>query len=296
MDSVRFGFYCPVGEPGYHMPYLRAARERAFERHGLDVELLEPAEGTANIHRVADGGADFCLTSLAYFVKAHATRPDLPARFAAVITRRNPMAAIVLEESTVRELADLAGIRVGGRGHGGLVTEYCGALAHLGIPEPTVVPVDYFDAPAALRDGAIGVMGDFVDLQPKIRRIAGPIRALPFGIDVYQSGLIAADRLPLDVVQRMRDAVVEAISVHASSPELGVKPLLQRYPDVNADDALESWHLIEPLIVTDAAVGAMTAEGWQRSLAYASAVHGVEQPPVGAAYRPKLLSAPEPVA
>ena len=295
MDSVRLSLYCVDGEPGYHMPYLRAAEDGLFERYGLDVELLEQAPEGANVLRVADGGADFCLTSVAYFVKARAQRPDVPARFAAVITQRHPMAAVVLEDSPIAAIEDLPRARVGGHGHGGLVSEYLGALAHLGIARPEVVAdVSYDDAPAALRDRTIDVMGDFVDLQPKLRHIAGPVRALPFGIDVYANGLVAADRLPLELVERMRTAVCEALTQHAAEPELAVDALVARYPNTNPDDALEGWHLIEPLIFTDRALGAMTEDGWQRSLQYAAGVHNVPVPGTETAFRPEMLEVPQP--
>ena len=272
------------------MPYLRAARDGLFERHGLAVDLLEPVEsGVENVMRVADGGADFTLTSVAYFVKAAAQRADLAARFAAVITQRSPMAAVVLADSPIDSFDDLPAARVGGRGHGGLHTEYLGALEYLGYAPSPVVDVDYDDAPAALRDGTIDVMGDFVDLQPKIRRIAGPVRALPFGIDVYASGLVAADRLPLELVQRVRNALIEALTQHRAAPELAIDALVARYPDVDPDDALEGWHLVEPLIFTERGAGSMTAEGWDRSLEYSSHVHGVSRPDSDAAFRRELI-------
>lgn len=272
------------------MPYLRAARDGLFERHGLAVDLLEPAEsGVDNVMRVADGGADFTLTSVAYFVKAAAQREDLAARFAAVITQRSPMAAVVLEDSPIESFDDLPAARLGGRGHGGLHTEYLGALEHLGYAPSPLVDVDYDDAPAALRDGTIDVMGDFVDLQPKIRRIAGPVRALPFGIDVYASGLVAADRLPLELVRRVRDALIEALTQHRAAPELAVDALVARYPTVDPDDALEGWRLVEPLIFTERGVGSMTPEKWARSLEYSSHVHGVRTPAVDAAFRRDLI-------
>lgn len=273
------------------MPYLRAARDGLFERHGLAVDLLEPASsGVDNVMRVADGGSDFTLTSVAYFVKAAALRPDLAARFAAVITQRSPMAAVVLEGSPIESFDDLPAARVGGRGHGGLHTEYLGALAHLGFAPSPVVDVDYDDAPAALRDGTIDVMGDFVDLVPKLRRIAGPVRALPFGIDVYASGLVAADRLPVELVQRVRDALVEALTQHRAAPDLAVDALVERYPDIDPDDALEGWHLIEPLIFTERGVGSMTDAGWERSVEYSSHVHGVSKPDGDSVFRRELIT------
>lgn len=296
MDSVRLSFYCPGCEPGYHMPYIRAAAEGLFERHGLRVELLEPAPRVENILRVADGGADFCLTSVAYVVKALSVRGRIPARFVAPVTQRSPMAAVVLDSSPIRTLEDLTSTRAGGQGDGGLLTEYLGALTHLGIPAGEVVDVEYLQAPAALRDRVIDVMGDFVDLQPKIRRIAGPVRALPFGIEVYGSGLVAADRLPLELVTRMRDAVVDALRQQRATPERGVAPLLERYGGTNAEDVLESWRLIEPLIFADGGPGTMTLEGWRRSIDYAATVHRVARPRDDAVYRPEAMEVPAPVS
>lgn len=279
------------------MPYLRAVRDGLFERHGLAVDLLEPASsGVDNIMRVADGGADLTLTSVSYFVQARAQRPELPARFAAVITQQSPMAAVVLEDSTITSFHDLPAARVGGGGsHGGLVTEYQGALAHLGFAPSPVVAIEYFDAPAALRDGLIDVMADFVDLQPKIARIAGPVRAVPFGIDVYASGLVAADRVPLELAKRVRDAVIDALTQHRAAPELAFDALVARYPDVDPDDALEGWRLIEPLIFTERGVGSMTAERWERSLEYSATVHGLPVPDLDTAFRSELLAVPRAV-
>lgn len=279
------------------MPYLRAACDGLFERHGLAVDLLEPASsGVDNIMRVADGGADFTLTSVSYFVQALAQRPGLPARFAAVITQQSPMAAVVLEDSNITSFDDLPAARVGGGGsHGGLVTEYLGALAHLGLAPPPVIDIEYFDAPAALRDGVIDVIADFVDLQPKIRRIAGPVRALPFGIDVYASGLVAADRLPLELAQRVRGAVIDALMQHRTAPELAVDALVARYPHIAPEDALDGWRLIEPLIFTARGVGSMTADGWRRSVEYAATVHGLPVPAADSAFRRELLASPNAV-
>lgn len=279
------------------MPYLRAARDGLFERHGLAVDLLEPASsGVDNIMRVADGGADLTLTSVSYFVQARAQRPELPARFTAVITQQSPMAAVVLEDSNITSFDDLPAARVGGGGsHGGLVTEYQGALAHLGFAPSPVVAIEYFDAPAALRDGLIDVMADFVDLQPKIARIAGPVRALPFGIDVYASGLVAADRVPLELAKRVRDAVIDALTQHRAAPERAVDALVARYPDVDPDDALEGWRLIEPLIFTERGVGSMTKERWERSLEYSATVHGLPVPDLDTAFRSELLAVPRAV-
>jgi ABC-type nitrate/sulfonate/bicarbonate transport system substrate-binding protein len=100
-----------------------------FAEHGLVVEILEPAAGPKNVERVAAGGAEFCLTSLTHYLVARAERDDVPARFAATIFQRSPMAGIVGATSNLHAPADLAGRRIGGPPDSRLVAEYRAALA-----------------------------------------------------------------------------------------------------------------------------------------------------------------------
>ena len=290
MDRVRLSFYCPGCEPGYHMPYLRAAADGVFAAYGLDVELMEPAGGHDNILRVADGGADFCLTSLEYFVEACARRDRVRARFVAVITQHSPIAGIVLMDSEVLVPQDLAHKRVGGPPDDGLVAQYEAALAHLEIDAAVHIPMEFEATRSALRRGDIDVIADFVDLTPQIRRVAGRVRAIPLAIDVYASGLVAADRLDLDLVTRVRDAVVDALKRHRAAPEQSLNALLDRYPSVDPADALESWTLIEPYIFTSAAApGSMREQVWRRSIGYTCSVHRRPVPPLEWVYRAELV-------
>jgi ABC-type nitrate/sulfonate/bicarbonate transport system substrate-binding protein len=296
MKHIRLSFYCPGCEPGYHMPYLRAASDGTFARHGLDVDLLEPAPGPENVLRVADGGADFCLTSVAYFLEAQGRRPELGARFVAAITQRSPMSAIVREASTVAGVSDLSAARVGGPIDDGLLTEYLGALTRLGIAAPPVTEMGYLEAREALGRGDIDVVGDFIDLIPLVRRVAGPVRPVHLGVEVYASGLVAADRLEAALVERMRDAIIAALSRHREIPEEGVAALVARYPETDPDDALESWMLIEPLIFAGIEPGTMTHDRWARSIEYSATVHRHPRPAPETVYRTDFAEAGEAVA
>ena len=216
-----------------------------------------------------------------------------PARFAAVVVRRNPMAGLVPEASELHTAADLAGRRVGAPPGSRLVAEYEAALAQAGIGAPALVPVEYMEAPAALARGEIEVVADFVDLVPRTRRLAGiPIRAVPVGPDVYASGLVVADRLPLEQARRLRDAVVAALHRQRLDPRSGLAELRRRYPEVDPDEALEGWSLAEPNIFTSDGVGHMDGPGWDAAVAFTAAAHGFTAPAPEAIYRPELAVGP----
>jgi ABC-type nitrate/sulfonate/bicarbonate transport system substrate-binding protein len=255
------------------------------------VELLEPAAGPENVRRVAAGGSEFCLTSVAHYLRARAQWGDLPARYAAVVVQRSPMAGLVRDDSTIATPADLAGARVGGPPDSRLVAEYQAALDHLGLPRAELVAMDYGAAPAALGRGEIDAVADYVDLVPRTRRQAGvAVRAVPFDVPVYSSGLVAADRLPEDVVDRMAAAIVAALERQRKDPEAGVTALLARYPDVDPAEALEGWSLAEPNIFTDDRVGAMDEDRWAATLEFVAGAHGVPVPRPASVYRPERLN------
>ena len=256
------------------------------------MEILDPAGGPHNVLRVAAGEADFCLTSVAHYLTARAESADIPARFVAVVSQRSPMAGIVAADSGISEPRHLARCRVGGPPDGRLLAEYRAALRRLGVPPSELVPMPYEDAPAALGRGEIEVVPDFADLLPRVRRQAGiPVRAVAFRTDVYASGLVAADRLPLETVARMRDAVVAALEEQRRDPHWGLDALLARHPDVDPADALEGWRLAEPIIFTGAQPGSMEPHRWEEAFAYTSAALELPWVPADSAFRFEFATA-----
>ncbi|HEX2699035.1 MAG TPA: ABC transporter substrate-binding protein [Acidimicrobiales bacterium] len=294
--SVRLSFYCTTCLPGYHLPYLSAAANGLFAEIGLDVELLDPpGGGPDNIERVGAGGADFCLTSVTHYLTARARGGDIPARFAAVVVQRSPMAALVADGSPIATPADLAGCRLGGPLDSHLVADYQTSLDHLGIGRSQLVPMDYLDAWDALAEGRVDAVADYVDVLPRLRRMAGvAARAVPLGIEVYSSGLVAADRLSDDEVAEMCKAVVAALERQRLHPEEGMDALQRRYPDVDRSAALEGWALVEPNIFTDVPTGSMDADRWAATVEFVSAAQGLAPVPPESVYRPAFAGVPTP--
>lgn len=237
--------------------------------------------------RVGAGGADFCLTSVTHYLFARASEPDVAARFVSIVVQRSPISALVAADSPLAVPADLAGRRLGGQPDNKLVKEFQAGLASLGLAPATLVPLDYGAAPAALGRGEVDMVADFVDLVPRTRHQAGiPVRAVPLGLDVYSSGLVAADRLAPETVGRMQDALAAALERQRVEPKAGLEELARRYPDADPLDALEGWSLAEPQIFTGVPAGSWTPPRWEATVDHVSRVHGLTPVPPDTVYRP----------
>jgi hypothetical protein len=257
------------------------------------VTILEPAAGPANVRRVAAGGAEFCLTSVAHYLRATAEEGAPAARFVAVVGQQSPMAGLVAADSPVTAPEALGGRRVAGPVDGRLIAEYRAGLAELGVAEPDVVERSYADAPAAVGHGEAEAVADFADLTPRVRRQAGvDIRPVRVGPAVYSSGLVAGAAVADELVARMRAAAVAALERQRAAPETGVAALCAHYPGTDPGDAIEGWRLAEPAIFTDAPVGAMEPDRWRASIAHYAAAHGLPAPGPESVSRPVREGAP----
>lgn len=292
-DRVRLSLFCPSCLPGYHLPFFTAVSSGIFAAHDLDVEILDPppAPGSLNTHRVAEGGAEFGLTGLAYFLFAKKEGgPDLPARFVAVLHQRSPLGAIVPANSAITVAEDLPGRRVGrGELTGWLAEECTQALADHGLDAPQYVNLPHGDAPYALGRGDIDFVATMVDTVAGIEVKAGvPARAIHLGPDIYSSGIVANDSVPTDVVERLRLAVAAAFERQRAEPESAVAEYCDRFPDVQPTRARSGWNLLQPFAACEEGVGAMLAERWGQTLRWVTKAHGL--PPIESSqvYRPEL--------
>lgn len=264
-----------------------------FARQDLSVSLLEPEGGPDNIRRVAEGGADACITSVNHYINAYNTADDLPARFVAVVSKRHPIAALVRSDSPANVPADLSGLRLAGSRKDTLTRELLAGLSDLGVPAPTLVDVPYAEAPAALGKGTVDIVADYADLVPRVRRQSGvEVRAIRAGARVYATGLVAADRLDDEVVRALRAGLVEALEQQRADPSLALDELVSRYPEVLPAEALEGWAYAEQCIFTDSPVGEMTACDWQQTLEHVTRTHGWPVPDAEDLYRPSLTTEP----
>lgn len=254
---------------------------------------------------MAAGGSDFCLTSVTHYLTARAQSGDLAARFVSVVVRRSPMSGFVVADSPLATPADLAGRRLGAPAGSRMAREFGAGMEMLGLAPPHLVPCDYSLAPAAMARGEVDMVCDFVDLLPRIRRQAGvAVRPVPLNLDVYSSGLVAADRIPDEVVSRLQSAIAAALEAQRDNPTAGLDELDRRYPDADPLEAVEGWRLAVPNIFTGPVTpltgplgprpGSSDPETWARTITHIAGAHGLPAPDPDTVFRRQLVDVPIP--
>lgn len=285
MDRVRVMLWCTTCVPGMQLPLYAAAASGAFARHGLEVEFVDPvpprdltlAGLSVRLHAVAAGAADVAVTGVAYLLAARAEAGGgLDVRFVTTLHQRSPIVGVVRRGSPVRKAGDLAGRVTASHGLRWMVDEYQAALRHHGIDPARLVEAD--DGPYAARSlerGDVEVSPAWIDTIPSIRQDrAGELRTVPLDVGVYASGLAAADRVPLELVTRLTDAVAEGMERQRDRPALGVDLYNRRYPRASTDDLRLAWSLFEPNAPT-ADTAPMAADRWAASSAFYARAHAL---------------------
>jgi hypothetical protein len=296
MNSVRLMTWCPRSVSGMHLPAFAAAEAGLFAEHGLQVQYVPSARAP---EALAAGDADFALTSAVHVLAAQ-THADgrLPVRFVATFHQRNPIVGVVREDSGRRTPEDLAGARAARWNIPWFAQEYAGALRHKGLAAPVLI-----DTPGgldeALGSGCVDVLPMWMDdttparIQDMVLHHRGeaiPTRAIALDIPVYSTGLLAADRVPLDVVRRMRDALIAGHELQREDPAPGLTAFRRHFPAVSEQHARVNWALYEPSAFEDGPPSSMNAERWDDTIAYTAETHGLSPLAPERVYRPELLT------
>jgi hypothetical protein len=297
VDPIRLLCWCRSSVSGLHLPAFAAADGGLFAEQGLDVQFVDcvlagdqSLRGYATtLEPLAAGSADFALSSVAYLLAGQTeAQGRLGARFAAVFHQRNPIAGFVAHESGLRKPEHLAGGKTAARDGSWFAQELAGALVHMGLGPPSLVrPLG--DHTTAFRRGELDVLPAWIDMKP-LYELALPIRAIPLPIEVYATGLVAADRLPLEVVERMRDALTAGYKLQREHPGLGITAFRRRFPNTSESYLRTAWSILEPYAFEGPWPGAMDAERWESTIDYTAATHSLCMFPPERIYRPELLA------
>ena len=264
-----------------------------FADHGLRVDLVDPlGRGPDNLLGLADGGADLALGSVHYLLAARARlgRP-VPARFLAVLHQRSPLAAFVPLDSPLRAPGDLGGRRVARSTAPWFDQEYRSGIADLGLPAPVHVGPDEMGNRPSLARGDVDIIGSWDEAVGVIRKRAGiPVRAIPFGPEVYSTGLLAADRLEPALAARVARAFCDALERQRLEPAAGVAELCARLPDVEPERVAEEWSVLSRYLFAPAPAGTMRGERWTATLRHAARTHGFAPVALAEVCRLELLA------
>ncbi len=280
-----------------HLPVFAAAEAGLLAERGLNVEYVPSARAP---DALAAGDADFALTSAVHVLAAQTQAGGrLPVRFVATFHQRNPIVGVVREDSGRETPEDLAGARAARWNIPWFAQEYAGAMRHMGLGAPVLV-----DTPGgldeALGSGAVDVLPMWMDDTTPARAHGMMLyhhgesiqtRAIALDIPVYSTGLIAADRVPLEVVRLVRDALAAGHELQRKDPEPGLAGFRRRFPEVSEQHARTNWALYEPSAFDGGVTpGSMSAGRWEDTIPYTAETHGLSTLPVARVYRPELLT------
>lgn len=142
-----------------HAPLVIAKEAGFFEKHGLDVEMIAPADASAPPRLVAAGQADIAITYQPDLMLQ--VEEGLPLTRIGTLIETPLNALIVLKDGPIRSLADLKGKKVG-YSVASLQNAYIGAILNsVGLSETDVEMVNVnFNLSTSLMSGQVDAVID----------------------------------------------------------------------------------------------------------------------------------------
>ena len=226
-----------------HGPLIAAQELGYFADEGLEVELIAPADPNDPPKLVAAGQAD---AAVSYQPQLHIQVAEgLPLKRFATLVATPLNCLVVLEDSPIRGIPDLAGRKVG-FSVGGFEDALLGAMlaGHgLGLDDVTLVNVNFSLSPSIVSGQVDAVIGAFRNFELNQMDLSGnPGRAFyveEHGIPAYDELIMVAraDRAGDPMLAALTRAVERGVQYLVNHPEDGWALFAGTDPD-NLDDDL----------------------------------------------------------
>jgi putative hydroxymethylpyrimidine transport system substrate-binding protein len=227
-----------------HAPLYAALASGEYERAGLDVELVAPADPAAPLRLLAGGRADVALT---YPPELLLARQEGTAVVGVGALVQKPLTSLMaMEGSGVRSVQDLRGKVVGTAGIPYQEAYLRTILERAGIPEDEVQQVDvgFNLVPAMLAERVDATLGAFWNYEGTDLRLRGRsptvLRMEQLGVPTYNELVFAARRTSLtpDQASRLRrffQATARGAAQVRDAPEEALDALLQANDDLEEE-------------------------------------------------------------
>lgn len=225
-----------------HAPLVIAKEGGFFEKHGLDVEMIAPADASAPPRLVAAGQADIAITYQPDLMLQ--VKEGLPLTRIGTLIETPLNALIALKDGPIKTLADLKGKKVG-YSVASLQNAYIGTvLASVGLTEKDVEMVNVnFNLSTSLMSGQVDAV---IDGYRNVELIQLGLEGKP-GIAFYleEHGVPAYDELIYVTRNELRDdprmarflaAVEDATIFLTNHPDEALAMFLKSHRDL--DDQL----------------------------------------------------------
>jgi putative hydroxymethylpyrimidine transport system substrate-binding protein len=234
-----------------HAALVVAKQGGFFQKHGLDVTFVEPADPAAPPRLVAAGQGDIALSYQPSFYLSRQEGMNLVRIGAAIATPLNTL--IVLQDGPIKTLADLKGKSIGYSvsGFEDVLLNALLAKAGLSIGDVKLVNVNFALTTALVSKQVDAVVGGYRNFELTEMKLAGhPGRAFfPEDVDfpaydelIY---LTTPDEARDPKTRRFLDAVEDATLFTLNHPDEAWAMFIKAYPRL--DDALNRQAWIDTL-------------------------------------------------
>ncbi|MBX9945038.1 MAG: ABC transporter substrate-binding protein [Reyranella sp.] len=201
-----------------HAALVIAQQRGIFAKHGLEVELIAPADPNAPPKLVAAGQADYAVSYQPTLQMLVAE--GLPLVRVGVLVAQPLNSLVVLEDGPVKTLADFKGRKIG-YSIAGFDEALLGAMlesAGLTLKDVTLINVNFALTTALMSkqvDGVIGAFRNFELNDLELNKARGRIWLVEkHGVPVYDELIVIAKRETVDVARtrKLLAALAEATS------------------------------------------------------------------------------------
>lgn len=230
-----------------HAPLIVAQELGLFEREGLDVELIAPADPSAPPRLVAAGQGDIAIS---YQPSLHLQiKEGLPVAWIATLVETPLNSLVVLKDSPIKSIKDLKGKKVG-FSVGGFEDALLGAMLQgvgLSIDDVELINVNFSLSPSLISgnvDAVIGAFRNFELNQMDIVKSPG-VAFYPeeHGVPVYDELILIAH------MDKANDArfpkfvsALEAATIYLTNhPQEALELFIKAHPDLDDELNRRAW-------------------------------------------------------
>lgn len=230
-----------------HAPLVVGMETGIFADHGLELELIAPADPNDPPKLVAAGKAPLAVS---YQPQLHiqAAR-GLPLTRVATLVATPLNALVVLDDGPIKQIADLKGSKVG-FSVGGFEDALLGAMLQeegLSLDDIELVNVNFSLSPSILSGQVDAVIGAFRNFELNQMDIVGsPGRAFypeEHGVPGYDELIVVAhdDNLDDDEIVRFVNALEKSVQFLINHPQDSWEMFIKVYPDLDDELNRRAW-------------------------------------------------------